>query len=270
MEAENIKAIVKPDLYTTGYYLSDNEGYEEYQKGLENNIHKKFTDVLEIACPKPGQKILDIGCGRGELLYYCARRGAQVLGIDYSVDAITIARETIGKLPEHQRTFARADVGNVTDYNFPDTYDSIFMLEIFEHMHDWQLHETFARLKDILHKDGMILITTPNYLYEKYFYPIKRICNIPWNCVKYPLRIVKGKYHPKSLKELIKKIFKIFPQKNMLLEAMHVNVSTPYKIKKILSDYNVTIHCCDHSKNILTIISKKWFGRHIIAIAKKK
>ena len=47
-----------------------------------------------------GSKVLDIGCGRGELLYYSAMRGAAyALGIDYSEAAVELAQETAKRLP---------------------------------------------------------------------------------------------------------------------------------------------------------------------------
>ena len=93
------KLEVSPNIYDRNYFLTDNEGWREYQKGLDEYIHPKFSQALKIASPTRGERVLDVGCGRGELIYYCAKIGARALGIDYSKAAIDIANETIKKLP---------------------------------------------------------------------------------------------------------------------------------------------------------------------------
>jgi len=48
--------------------------------------------VLELLAPRPGERILDIGCGEGTLTGQIVARGATVLGIDSSQDMIDAAR----------------------------------------------------------------------------------------------------------------------------------------------------------------------------------
>ena len=55
----------------------------------------EFTVVpLELARPGPGDRVLDVGCGRGEMVFQSAARGAEVVGFDFSEAAIAIAEET--------------------------------------------------------------------------------------------------------------------------------------------------------------------------------
>ena len=45
----------------------------------------EFTVVpLELARPGPGDRVLDVGCGRGEMVFQSAARGAEVVGFDFS------------------------------------------------------------------------------------------------------------------------------------------------------------------------------------------
>jgi len=264
------EVIVNPDLYSEDYYYTDNEGCLEYKTGLESCMHEKFKRALELASPNKGDNILDIGCGRGELVYYCAKIGAKALGIDYSSAAIHISRKTIERIPEDRRHLGRAELGDVCTYNFDEIYDAIFMIEIIEHMHDWQLAEAFKKIYAILKNDGKLIITTQNYYYEKFLSPIKRVINIPLNIFKWPVRIIRGKYRPKNVNELLSKIFKVRINRGQANRMMHINVLTPNKIKMLLNNFDVKVECRDNSKNIVTLITRKWWGRDIIAIAKKK
>jgi len=48
--------------------------------------------VLELLAPKPGERILDLGCGDGVLTAKIAASGASVFGVDGSADMIAAAR----------------------------------------------------------------------------------------------------------------------------------------------------------------------------------
>jgi trans-aconitate methyltransferase len=51
------------------------------------------TAVLELLDPQPGERILDLGCGSGDLTAAIAGRGADVIGVDSSPEMIARARE---------------------------------------------------------------------------------------------------------------------------------------------------------------------------------
>jgi SAM-dependent methyltransferase len=48
--------------------------------------------ALDLLDPKPGERILDVGCGEGTLTRKIAERGATVLGIDNSPEMVAAAR----------------------------------------------------------------------------------------------------------------------------------------------------------------------------------
>ncbi len=263
--------IVDSKVYDKNYYLSDNEGCREYQKGLDNNIHPKFAEALRLAQPKAGDNILDIGCGRGEMIYYCVRRGASALGLDYSKDAIDIANSTIQMLPENLQRFAKAEVGDVSTYSFSHKFDIIYMLEVYEHMNDLQLKQTFEKLKAVLKTGGKIVVTTPNYYYEKYLQPLKMALDLPFRFLKWFFRVLRGKYRPKSLSEFMQNALKVRVDRGEKNREMHANVSTVAKIRAMLKnfDFEVQIWCEDPSMAPISLIMNRWWGRQIIAIATK-
>ncbi|MBX4210357.1 methyltransferase domain-containing protein [Candidatus Parcubacteria bacterium] len=101
-----------------------------------------------------GKRVLDIGCGTGELSYYISKRGVKkVTGIDYSDVAIRIAKQNYtGKNLEYKCE----DIGNISG-----TFDVIIIVGVLEHIDD-----PFKFLKDVkkmLSPKGSIIVTCPNW-----------------------------------------------------------------------------------------------------------
>jgi SAM-dependent methyltransferase len=80
-------------------------------------VHELAGGVLEWLAAKPGEKILDLGCGDGQLTLRIAAAGADVLGVDASPDMVRAARD---------RGVA-ADVGDAQQLAYADkTFDAVF------------------------------------------------------------------------------------------------------------------------------------------------
>jgi trans-aconitate methyltransferase len=56
-------------------------------------VHGLADGVLEWLAAKPGEHILDLGCGDGQLTQRIAATGAKVVGVDWSASMIAAARE---------------------------------------------------------------------------------------------------------------------------------------------------------------------------------
>lgn len=54
--------------------------------------------LIELLDPKPGERILDVGCGPGQLTHKIAERGAEVIGLDASPEMIGQARQNYPQL----------------------------------------------------------------------------------------------------------------------------------------------------------------------------
>jgi trans-aconitate 2-methyltransferase len=76
------------------------------------------ANLLELLDPQPGERILDIGCGTGQLTEEIARRGALVTGIDYSAEMLADARKNFPALK-----FVLADASS---FHFPEPFDAVF------------------------------------------------------------------------------------------------------------------------------------------------
>ncbi len=85
--------------------------------GKHSFVWKYGTALLDLLEPKPGERILDLGCGTGHLTAQAAATGAQVVGLDQSSTMIAQARQ---KYPE-----IRFEVGDARAFSFAEPFDAI-------------------------------------------------------------------------------------------------------------------------------------------------
>lgn len=153
---------------------------EEFVCSQGRNLRPRVRYCLELADLKPGMRILDVGCGRGEVVLYCARQGIKAVGIDYSKEAISIAKQARARhttAEQRRMRFICDDVKNIEG----ESFDRIFMLDLVEHLYDWELYQLFQSSKKLLAPAGEIIIhTLPNrWIYEiSYRKLLRRV--LPW------------------------------------------------------------------------------------------
>ncbi|MBL8206326.1 MAG: methyltransferase domain-containing protein [Blastocatellia bacterium] len=81
-------------------------------------VYKYGEDVLGLLEPKPGERILDVGCGTGHLTAQIAEAGATVVGLDSSAAMIDTAQAAYPHLK-----FVQADA---SDFSFDEPFDAVF------------------------------------------------------------------------------------------------------------------------------------------------
>src|SRR5277367_2838153 len=75
-------------------------------------------DLIGLLAPQPGERILDLGCGPGQLTARIAESGATVTGIDRSEAMIALAR---GNYP-----FLDFRLGDATCFTLDAPVDAVF------------------------------------------------------------------------------------------------------------------------------------------------
>ena len=81
-------------------------------------VWKGGAELIDLLDPRPGERILDLGCGTGHLTAQIAERGAVVTGLDASVSMIAQARQNYPKLK-----FTLADA---RDFPASEPFDAVF------------------------------------------------------------------------------------------------------------------------------------------------
>jgi len=120
-------------------------------------VYNQFVEILKKRLKNENKtlknkKILDIGCFTGGFLQLLKSEGSDIYGLELQQEAVEIANKTLN---------GRVFNANVTTYNFPQKkYDIISLLGLIEHVpHPMEL---LYRSNELLKKDGLIIIQTPN------------------------------------------------------------------------------------------------------------
>jgi ubiquinone/menaquinone biosynthesis C-methylase UbiE len=159
-------------LYTEEYFLNACEGYEEFAESQGERLSRRLSEAFAYAEVKPGMKVLDVGCGRGEILRHVTRLGARAYGIDYAEVAVQLSREATRDEPNPIGVY-RSDAKHLP---YPDdTFDRILMFDVVEHLFPWELDAALSDIQRVLKPGGMIVVhTAPNRWYDRYAYPVVR------------------------------------------------------------------------------------------------
>lgn len=112
------------------------------------------TIVGEIAlrCGIERPRLLDVGCGRGELVHIARERGFDAVGTEFSEAMIAAARERYGL------TLVRASIEDLAKTK-PAPFDAVVLSAIIEHVHDPD--SLVAGVRAVTHPGSVIYIDTP-------------------------------------------------------------------------------------------------------------
>jgi trans-aconitate 2-methyltransferase len=76
------------------------------------------ASLIELLDPQTGERILDLGCGTGQLTAQIAHSGAVVVGLDYSPAMLDEARKNYPQL--------KFVLGEASTFRLPEPFDAVF------------------------------------------------------------------------------------------------------------------------------------------------
>ncbi|MCB9768002.1 MAG: class I SAM-dependent methyltransferase [Candidatus Omnitrophica bacterium] len=159
----------------------DNREFVQFHYDLSNDFYKLFLDPemqyscayfndwthsleraqlnkLEMICRKlrlkPGEKLLDIGCGWGGLICYAAKHyGVTSHGVTLSQKQFDFAQDKIDRMELRDRVSIE-----LRDYNeLEGTYDKIASIGMYEHVGIAQYPQYFRKIHSLLRDRGILL-----------------------------------------------------------------------------------------------------------------
>lgn len=165
---ENLKK--QQELYDRGWRKELQAGKEE-RGNLQTNLEfLAQTDLL-----KSSDKILEIGCGIGTVVYELSGKGHDVAGIDISCEAIEYGRKKYGDI--------RLEVQAAETLPYEDeSFEVVLSFDLFEHIAEIDKH--ISEVRRVLCPGGYYLFQTPNR-YSNITYETLRTKSLQWR-----------RYHP--------------------------------------------------------------------------
>jgi 2-polyprenyl-3-methyl-5-hydroxy-6-metoxy-1,4-benzoquinol methylase len=126
-------------------------------KSQDLYAHTKYAILESYLEGKEPLRILNVGCGSGELSLQLAAKGHDVVGIDLEPAHIELAHINAAQLgaPLNCRFIAAA----IEDFHSDELFDCIVSTDVLEHIEDD--HAAFARMMDLLQPGGLVLIAVP-------------------------------------------------------------------------------------------------------------
>jgi SAM-dependent methyltransferase len=132
-------------------YYRHNEAYAEFLANWDEGFYAKYTDTLKPA--RPGARVLDVGCGVGQVVRRLKEAGFAAHGVEVSEPNVARARES------------GLDCGLYDGRHlpFPDQhFASVGALNVLEHVEE---PEAFlSELVRVAEPGGRVLVSSPNFL----------------------------------------------------------------------------------------------------------
>ncbi len=136
-------------VYSTAYFQDPGDTLDAAQERKLDYICRKLR-------LRPGERLLDIGCGWGGLLLHAAKtRGVEAFGITLSTPQAELARDRIRE--EGLSDFCRVEVQDYREVDDPNGFDKIASVGMFEHVGEIRLEEYFGRAWRLLRPGGVFL-----------------------------------------------------------------------------------------------------------------
>ncbi|MEK1928839.1 MAG: cyclopropane-fatty-acyl-phospholipid synthase family protein [Pararhizobium sp.] len=135
-------------LYSCAYF-------REPQETLEQAQRNKLRLLAAKLCLRPGMKVLDIGCGWGDLALYLAQlEDVEVLGVTLSKEQQALATQRAkdagldGRVRFELRDYREVD----------ETFDRIVSVGMFEHVGVHHYDEFFKKVNALMPDDGLAVL----------------------------------------------------------------------------------------------------------------
>jgi SAM-dependent methyltransferase len=138
----------------------------EYDRAFMERMAQAYVDqtpwteirlaaVRDLVEPKPGDRVVDLGCAAGAITHFLTSFGCEVVGVDSEPLAIEAATDLFPDL--------RFELADVTRLPFDDdSLDKAVAADLVEHLDDATFAGMLDEVKRVLVPGGTLSLYTPN------------------------------------------------------------------------------------------------------------
>ncbi|GLY47422.1 class I SAM-dependent methyltransferase [Lentzea sp. NBRC 102530] len=118
-------------------------------------LGRVHAEMVALARLRPGQRVLDVGCGTGNLLRATAKRhpDVELFGVDPDLKMLARAERKL------RTAGARLDRGYAQELRFPDaSFDVVFSSLMLHHLDTSSKDEMLAEVRRVLKPQGLLVL----------------------------------------------------------------------------------------------------------------
>jgi 2-polyprenyl-3-methyl-5-hydroxy-6-metoxy-1,4-benzoquinol methylase len=136
--------------------------YNEYQyadlvdRSKDPYAAAKYGVIERYLAPRQHLRILNAGCGSGELSFRLAAAGHEVVGIDPASEYVALAERGANAIGLPRCSF---EVSTIEAFTAHEPFDCVVATDVLEHIEDDRT--AFDRLVDVVRPGAPIVITVP-------------------------------------------------------------------------------------------------------------
>jgi SAM-dependent methyltransferase len=121
--------------------------------------------VLEILDKLPKGRVLDAGCGAGQVLIECLDRGWDAVGIDFAESMVQLAHKF---LKDAKYDPGRVKLGNISDLSSCETgsFDAVIILGVSQYFEAKDDERIWSEIHRVLSPQGKVIIDFVNELFD--------------------------------------------------------------------------------------------------------
>ena len=137
-----------PDRYDRGMRI--------LSRGAIDNVYRRLAELVA----SPGARLLDVGCGTGNVAIACAARGADVIGIDIDNGMLDVARAKSAANAADTGRIIWLEVGalEIEDHFDVNTFDGAVSCLLFSELTDDEQTYLLSTLNSRVRPGGVVAI----------------------------------------------------------------------------------------------------------------
>lgn len=180
-----------PPAYVTKVKNSENdwwyERYPEWCSPYAQIVTARNNAALGLM--SGGERLLDIGCGFGDMLFLTGDRYQEKHGVDPAQVMVDKALANMRKHDLLESCFVKEGVAESLPFD-SETFDTITMLDVMEHVEPATRHSALQEAYRVLKPDGELILATPSRHIIQFWNLVNNILSVPERILRrQPLRI---------------------------------------------------------------------------------
>ncbi len=122
---------------------------------------ERNRDALRVVAPRPGDVVVELGCARGDVTFLLASRCREVIGVDASAVALSMAEEERRRRGVTNVRWLESDVADLAAIP-AGSVDAVAAIDLVEHVDDATLAAMLGECRRVLVPGGRLGIYTPD------------------------------------------------------------------------------------------------------------